>query len=189
MAEFARRSGFDVDVAGFEDWDPAGRAFDAVVSGQSWHWVDAVAGAAKAAHALRPRGRLAVFWNADRPPPDLAEAFAAVYRRVMPDSVVSRRDTRSSAGAYAVLCDKAADGVRQVGAFSEPEQWKFDWERSYSRDEWLDQLPTTGVLTRVPQPVPNVGIGGAIDAVGGSFKEDPSARALGRIRVWVLRRP
>src|SRR5262245_44286246 len=31
MAEFARASGIDVDVATFEEWQPAGRTFDAVV--------------------------------------------------------------------------------------------------------------------------------------------------------------
>jgi hypothetical protein len=50
MAQFALRSGAEVEVATFEDWDPAGRNFDAVVAGQAWHWVDPVAGAAKAAH-------------------------------------------------------------------------------------------------------------------------------------------
>jgi 2-polyprenyl-3-methyl-5-hydroxy-6-metoxy-1,4-benzoquinol methylase len=29
MAEFARRSGLDVEVAKFEEWEPAGRTFDA----------------------------------------------------------------------------------------------------------------------------------------------------------------
>ncbi len=48
-------------MAAFEAWDPAGREFDAVISGQSWHWVDPVAGAAKAAQVLRPGGRLAVW--------------------------------------------------------------------------------------------------------------------------------
>lgn len=28
-------------MASFEAWDPAGRAFDAVISGQTWHWVEA----------------------------------------------------------------------------------------------------------------------------------------------------
>lgn len=32
MAELARRNGLEVEVAGFEAWDPARRAFDAVVS-------------------------------------------------------------------------------------------------------------------------------------------------------------
>src|SRR5690348_8812287 len=67
MAEFARRSGVAVEVATFEDWDPAGRVFDAVVAGQAWHWVDPVAGATKAAQVLRPGGLLAVFAHVFEP--------------------------------------------------------------------------------------------------------------------------
>jgi SAM-dependent methyltransferase len=61
MADFARRYGLEVQVATFEDWDPAGRGFDVVVAGQSWHWVDPLAGAAKASRVLRPDGLLAAF--------------------------------------------------------------------------------------------------------------------------------
>jgi SAM-dependent methyltransferase len=49
MADFARRCGIEVEMATFEAWDPAGRQFDAMVAGTAWHWVDPVAGAAKAA--------------------------------------------------------------------------------------------------------------------------------------------
>ncbi|WP_244203421.1 class I SAM-dependent methyltransferase, partial [Streptomyces rhizosphaericus] len=59
MADVARRLGTAVEVATFEAWDPAGRHFDAVIAGQAWHWVDPVAGAAKAAQVLRPGARLA----------------------------------------------------------------------------------------------------------------------------------
>jgi len=172
MADFARRSGLEVEVATFEAWDPAGRAFDAVVSGQTWHWVDPVAGAAKAAQVLRPGGRLAVFWNAGQPPPDVTQALAAVYRRVMPDSLAARGSPMSAVDGYSMLGTKAADGIRKVGAFSEPEQWRFDWERTYSRDEWLDQVPTTGDHSQFPPTQLEellTGIGAAIDAVGGSF--------------------
>jgi hypothetical protein len=48
MAEFAHGRGFEVEVAKFEDWDSQGRIFDAVVAAQTWHWIDPVAGAAKA---------------------------------------------------------------------------------------------------------------------------------------------
>jgi hypothetical protein len=44
----------------------------------------------------------------------------------------------------AVLCSRAAEGIREVGAFGDPEQWRFDWERSYTRDEWLDQTDLLG---------------------------------------------
>jgi SAM-dependent methyltransferase len=79
MAELARQGGLEVEVSTFEAWDPAGRRFDAIVAGQAWHWVDPVAGAAKAAQALRPGGRLAVFWNAFQPPADLNNAFGEAY--------------------------------------------------------------------------------------------------------------
>ncbi|MFF5212982.1 class I SAM-dependent methyltransferase [Streptosporangium sp. NPDC000396] len=170
MADFARRSGVEVEVATFEAWDPAGRTFDVVVSGQTWHWVDPAVGAAKAAQVLRPGGRLAVFWNVDQPSADVADAFAAVYRRVLPDSLASR--WAAASGGYSVLWDKAADGIRQAGTFGDPEQWRFEWERSYTREEWLDQLPTQGAFTLLsPATLEEVlaGIGAAIDAMGGSF--------------------
>jgi SAM-dependent methyltransferase len=173
MAEFARRGGFEVEVATFEAWDPAGRKFDAVVAGQSWHWVDAVAGAAKAARVLQPEGRLAAFWNAGQPPPEVAEAFVAVYRRVVTDSPFDLRSMpKRSLDGYRALLAKAADGIREAGRFGDPEQWRFDWERSYTREEWLEQLPTQGTLTWLPpDKVAEVleGVGAAVDAMGGSF--------------------
>src|SRR5580704_18335826 len=58
MAGLARQGGTEAEVATFEEWDPAGRTFDAVIAAQAWHWVDPVAGAAKAAAVLRSGGRL-----------------------------------------------------------------------------------------------------------------------------------
>ncbi|MEU4968816.1 class I SAM-dependent methyltransferase [Streptomyces smyrnaeus] len=171
MAEWARQRGLDVEVATFEAWDPAGRTFDAVVAGQAWHWVDPVTGATKAAETLRPGGRLALFWNVEQPPPEVAEAFLEVYRRVVPDALPSRRQP-SDAAPYAALCDKAADALRKAGAFGEPEQWRFDWERSYTRDEWLDLLPTMGGFTRLPPAELTellAGVGSVVDSLGGAF--------------------
>ncbi|WP_342787186.1 class I SAM-dependent methyltransferase [Saccharothrix saharensis] len=169
MADWARGCGLDVEVAAFESWDPAGRVFDAVVSGQSWHWVDPVAGAAKAAAVLRPGGRLAAFWNVSQPPPDLAEAFAEVYRRVAPNPLAPRA---FAATGHSPLTDRAIDGIRRAGGFDEPEEWLFDWNRTYTRDEWLDQLPTSGAHTLVPPEELGgllADIGAIVDAAGGSF--------------------
>jgi hypothetical protein len=103
--------------------------------------VDPVAGAAKAAQVLRPGGRLAPFWHVFQPPPEVAEAFAAVYQRVVPNSPFDLRPTKPALDAYQPGFTRAADGIRAVGGFSDPERWRFDWERIYTRDEWLDQLP------------------------------------------------
>ncbi len=185
MADLARRSGTEVEVATFEAWDPAGRAFDAVVAGQAWHWVDPVAGAAKAARALRPGGQLAVFWNSFLPPPELNEAMGAAFRRIAPDTPAMHRGMPGPDG-YSALCAKAADGMRQAGGFGEPEQWRFDWARPYSRDEWLDQVPTFGGFSRFPpatQQALLAGIGAAVDALGGSFTMGYATVAASAARI------
>jgi SAM-dependent methyltransferase len=171
MADLARQRGLVTEVATFEAWDPAGRAFDMVIAGQAWHWVDPVAGAARAAQALCRGGRLAVFWNSFLPPPDVGEAIAAAYRRVVPDSPGFSRGMPGPE-AYSLGCAKAADGMRRTGAFGDPEQWRFDWDLAYTRDEWLDTVPTFGGYSQFPPASQRellAGIGAAIDAVGGSF--------------------
>ena len=170
MADFARRSGVEVEVATFEAWKPAGRVFDAVVAGTAWHWIDPVAGAGKAAAVLRPSGLLAAFWHVFELPPEVAEALATAFERAVPDAPFSLRTGQQGLDRYQPLLDRAADGIREAGAFSDPEQWRYDWERSYTRDEWLDQMPTSGALTRLPpDQVAAIldGVGAAIDTLGG----------------------
>jgi len=184
MAEFARRD-LDVEVSAFETWNPAGRTFDVVVSGQTWHWIDPVAGAAKAAEALRPGGLLAAFWNVGLPPADLAEAFADVYRRVVPESLAARWSSVDPNG-YRVLCDRAADGIRQSNAFGEPETRRHDWTHTYTRDEWLDQVPTTGAHTRFPPDdlaAVLTGLGAVIDEAGGSLTVEYATVAVTAVRA------
>jgi SAM-dependent methyltransferase len=172
MAEFARGSGIDVEVAKFEDWDPAGRDFDAVVAGQAWHWVDPVAGPARAARVLRPGGLLALFAHVFEPPAEVADALAGAYRRVAPDSPLAAASSRRGIDIYQEMFTRFTTAIRAGGAFGEPEQWRFDWEKSYTRDAWLDLLPTTGGLTRLaPGELGEVlaAVGAAIDRLGGGF--------------------
>jgi hypothetical protein len=62
--------------------------------------------------------------------------------------------------------------MREAGGFGEPERWRFDWEHTYTRDGWLDQVPTSGGMHQLPTEVLAElldGLGDAIDAVGGRF--------------------
>jgi hypothetical protein len=62
--------------------------------------------------------------------------------------------------------------MRQAGGFGEPEQWRFDWERPYTRDEWLDQLPTFGGWSQIPPAAQRdllAGVAAVVDATGGHF--------------------
>jgi SAM-dependent methyltransferase len=171
MVDFARLAGLDVELATFESWHRAGRSFDAVVAGQAWHWVDPVVGAAKAAEALRPDGRLAVFWNVAQPAPEVAEALSEAYRLALPGSPFANGVLPGLDG-YSAYFINAADGMRQTGAFGDPEQWSFAWDHAYTRDEWLERVPTFSGHSQFPRPTLDkltAYIGAAIDAVGGSF--------------------
>ncbi|MVU78007.1 methyltransferase domain-containing protein [Nocardia sp. ET3-3] len=148
MADFARTTGIDVEIGTFEQWDPAGRTFDAIISGTAWHWVDPVAGAAAAARALRPHGRLAAFWHVPQTPPEASAAFAAIYGKYLPDYPASLVADRPALELYQSILTKASNGIHEAGGFTTPEQWQFDWQRTYTRDEWLDQIPTHGALTQ-----------------------------------------
>lgn len=187
MAEVARRHGIEVEVASFEEWDPAGRRFDALISAQAWHWVEPVAGAAKAARVLRPGGRLAVFWNVAQPPAEIAEAFAEVYARVAPGTPPPRRWMPVS-GGHTPFFHTTADGLRRAGGFGEPEEWRFGWERHYTRDEWLDLVPTHSVHSRLPADTLRnllAAIGAAIDAFGGGFTMRYTAVVATAVRTGV----
>ncbi|MFF5438079.1 class I SAM-dependent methyltransferase [Streptomyces achromogenes] len=186
MAGFARGRGLRVEAAAFEAWEPAGRTFDAVIAAQSWHWVDPVAGAGKAAEVLRPQGRLAIFGHVFEPPAEVAEPFAAACRRMAPDSPFAGQPARRPLETYRAGYAKIADTIRATGRFGEPELWRFDWERPYTRDEWLDLLPTTGGLTRLhaDQLAGILGaVGDAIDALGGRFTLHYTTLATSAVRT------
>lgn len=171
MAAFARDTGLAVEVSTFEDWDARGRTFDAVVSGQAWHWVDAAAGASRAAEVLRPGARFAAYWNAAQPPPEVQAAMTAMMGRLVPGMAAAARNAPVSARrGYLGFCDRAADGLRATGLFGEPEEWEFPWRQRYDRDEWLDQLGTSGGLNRgIPateMEAARAELGAVIDGLG-----------------------
>jgi hypothetical protein len=134
--------------------------------------VDPVAGAAKAAALLRPSGRLAVFWNVQQPPAELARAVAEVYRRVLPGTPFAG-GPRNPLDAYERILATTAEGIQATSAFGEPERWRFDWDHRYTKDEWLQQVPTFGGHSQLPRAQLDellAGVGTAIDAIGGSFR-------------------
>jgi hypothetical protein len=106
-------------------------------------------------------------------PAPIAEALADVYRRVVPDSPISFNPSLQGVKLYQPGFTRAAEGLRATTAFTPAEQWQFDWQHTYTRDAWLDQLPTTGGLTRLSleqQAEILRETGKAIDAMGGTFQ-------------------
>ena len=148
--------------------------------------MDPVAGAVQAADVLRPGGRLAIFGHVYEPPAEVAEPFAAAYRRAAPDSPIGGRPARRPLELYQALYTSLGDRIRETGRFDDPEQWRFDWERSYTRDQWLDLLPTTGGLTRLrPDRLAGIldAVASAIDSLGGRFTMTYTTLATTAVRT------
>lgn len=171
MAEFARTRGFEVDVARFENWDAAGKCFDAVIAAQAWHWIDPVAGAEKAADVLRPGGRLVLFWNFGDPEPAMAAAFAGVYRS-MDTGLASIPWTTSALDSFPQLSAITTSGIDAADAFTDTTELRFPWVDTITRDSWLDQVPIQRGHDRIPADRLAdllAALGAVIDQHGGTF--------------------
>ena len=103
-----------------------------------------------------------------------------------PDSPFASQPARRPLELYQAGYAKVADQIRESGRFDEPEQWRFDWEQVYTRDQWLELLPTTGGLTRLPADqiaeIQSV-VGAAIDSMGGHFTMGYSTLATTALRI------
>jgi len=164
MAAVARSKQLEVEVSSFETWERAGRSFDLVTCAQAWHWIEPSIGVARAAEALRPGGRVAVFWNIGGPPAEVQARLEPIYARLAPEVQSSERDPRPQA----VRADYAGGG-----AFEEPVTSTFSWNAVYDAAGWTELLSTHShhqVLTPDRLDRLLAAIGEEIDALGGSFE-------------------
>jgi SAM-dependent methyltransferase len=167
MATVARRQGLDVERAPFEEWDARGRVFDLAICGQAWHWLDPERRIEQLAVALASGGRFAAFWNFPRFEQGLGDEIDDLYGRIAPDL----RGGRFGVGVHEA--DRSGD-LAQLTAdtrFVAAEEWSFQHEQRYSREEWLDLLQTYSDHIALPAEQRERlldAIGAAIDAYGGT---------------------
>lgn len=137
MAAVAASRGVRTEVARFEDWDRAGRAFDLVVSAQAWHWLDPAVGARRAAEALRPGGRRGVVWNFGRPSDALRAALAPAY---VDEPDLERHSVLL--GHDDDRLDVTARAIDASGAYGPVERRVWRWTRRYTGGDWARHLFT-----------------------------------------------
>jgi SAM-dependent methyltransferase len=130
----------DVSVvqADFETWQPP-TSYDAVVAATSWKWLDVRVKYDKAWRTLVPGGHLC-FWNAAHVFPKDADPFftelQAVYDEIgegLPDGAAYPGPTE--------LPDERAE-LEASGLFDVVAIEHFDWELTYTADEYIALLET-----------------------------------------------
>jgi SAM-dependent methyltransferase len=145
MARVARSHDIDVEETAFESWEPAGRTFDLLTAGHSWHWVDPVVGLAKAASVVVPDGTVALFWNYHVVDEALLACFEEVYREHAPGVAVVGRDPARTSTAD---MDPFAGNIdfRSLGSRT------YRWPRVQDADEWTAMLATLSDHVRLGRP-------------------------------------
>jgi SAM-dependent methyltransferase len=133
MASVARGHGVPVEVSSFESWEPAGRTYDLLTAGHSWHWVDPAAGLAKAAAILPPGGTVALFWNYHVLEKSLLAAFDDAYRSHAPELTVVGRDPSGS---------EDPDPFQGSNDFVSLGSRTYRWLRLLTAEEWTSMLAT-----------------------------------------------
>jgi SAM-dependent methyltransferase len=169
MARLARARGLQVEVAPFERWEGRGRSFDLAICAQAWHWIEPRAGTAKIAASLAAQGRIALFWNFGDPPAEVAERLAPIYARLEPDL----ENYSVLLGHYHGRTEQAVADLTASEQFGAVEVRSFDWSRTYETQAWLEFLQTHSDHHTLPAARRErllSAVGGALDALGGSFQ-------------------
>jgi hypothetical protein len=118
---------------------------------------------------VRPGGRFGLFWNLGRHEDAIRPAIGAAYERTAPAPV------HSSLGPVREDTDEYVEPIAATGAFEPVEERIYRWQHRYTRDEWLDQLPTHSdhrLLAGDDRTRLLDAVGAVIDDFGGSFTMD-----------------
>ncbi|MFZ0228286.1 MAG: class I SAM-dependent methyltransferase [Mycobacterium sp.] len=126
MAAVAQAKGIPVEIATFEQWDPAGRTFDRVVFAASFHWVDPAVALPKIRQVLDDGGKLALIWNRLRPTKPTRAEFESIYQNYM------NIETHRHDGNPNEIVDRLA-----AAGFTVTQQ-RYPHDLHYSAQQWVD---------------------------------------------------
>jgi SAM-dependent methyltransferase len=136
MAEFPRVA---IVNARFEDFDPAGDAFDMVFAATSWHWIDPKARYSKAASVLKPGGVLAFTWGTHAFPPGFDSFFTDIQKAY--DAIGSSWEGTWPPRPPDEVQDQR-DEIERSGYFEEVRVARHVWTTDFTADEHVAMMST-----------------------------------------------
>jgi SAM-dependent methyltransferase len=171
----------NVQVTNFEECEFEPHSFALITAAQSWHWVDPARGPSKAHAVLRPRGWLALFWNAGALDDcEWHDELQPIYGRITPDMTHEKIASQQDAGVQAQFAS-----LRESGLFEGSVTRQVMWHERYTTDAYIALLATASNHRMLPyeqRAELHAAIAEAIDARGGSV-EHPYRTDLVAFRV------
>jgi SAM-dependent methyltransferase len=153
MAAIARRNlaqfpEVTIVAATFEDWQPTGGTFDAVLSATAFHWLDPEIRMIKASDLLRPGGVLGII--STHHIAGGTDAFFADAQRCY-----ERFDPRTPPGMRLTTDDETSEEAAEFARsarFGPVEFCRYQWQQNYTAPDYLNLLMTySGHRTMAPQ--------------------------------------
>jgi SAM-dependent methyltransferase len=131
----------EVIEAAFETWQPSpGVAFDLVYAATAWHWIDPAVRYQRAWDLLRPGGHLAL-WSATHVFPAGGDPFFREIQDVYDEIGEGHPPDAPRWPQPGELPDGRAE-IESSGLFDHLAVRHFDWEITYSAEEYLRLLDT-----------------------------------------------
>jgi SAM-dependent methyltransferase len=150
---------------------------DLVCFGQSWHWVDQVAGAQEMSRLLKPGGWWAAWWN--HPWADGEAWFDQYYgllETMCPHFSRHQRDV-----------DWCSEAIAAQGSFDPPDRHIVSWERQVTIEDWLTDLRSHSYVIDLGAAERGELITAATSILSWGFPSGTLA-VLYQTRVWMARR-
>lgn len=136
----------EIHNSAFEEWQPAGQTFDAVLAASSFHWIPAEIGYPKAAELIQPDGTLILLWNKElQPSREVYESFLDLYQAHAP-ALIRYEEPETQMAIIQDLGQMAVDS----GQFSQL-QFESQWvSTTYSAAEYRLLLSTYSPQIALP---------------------------------------
>jgi SAM-dependent methyltransferase len=147
LARFAR---LRIVTSSFEDWDPGGEHFDAVVSVNAFHWIEPRVRFTKSASVLREGGALAVVELHYVTPDDADDVYVALQEDY--DAVLGP-GARQEAPPHPDVCPSRAREFEASGCFRNVVERRYLWNIRFGADEYVDLLRTSSWHRKLDEDV------------------------------------
>ena len=145
LAELARRKlagfpGVRIVTSSFEEWDPGGERFAAVVSFNAFHWIDADVRFAKSAGVLQDGGTIAVVEMRYVTPDDADPTWVALQEDY---EAVTGREGEGEAPPHPDAVASRAAELEASGRFRDVAVRRYLWGVVFGPDDYLALLRTS----------------------------------------------
>lgn len=127
-------------------------AYDLVISGTAFHWINPGVGYPKIARLLHSCGSIALFWNKHvhhNAGAAFFEAVQEIYRQEVPD--MAKEDWRLPLPEQ--VSETAKEDIERTGLFGPVTVYKYPWETVYSAEAYVHLLDTYSDHRSLAEPV------------------------------------